>query len=73
MRPIFRIGSKMDGQRLVVSLTTLDFEPTEDATKLIVTAQMVSFVGSDMTHGYESGNKSALENLSRHLSNMSPA
>jgi uncharacterized protein YndB with AHSA1/START domain len=63
----------MDGQRLAVSLTTLDFEPAEDATKLTVTVQMVSFVGPGMIHGYESGNKSALENLSQHLSNMPPA
>ena len=63
----------MDGQRLAVSLTTLDFEPTKDATNLTVTVQLVSFVGSGMIHGYESGNKSALENLSKHLSKMTPA
>ena len=63
----------MDGQPLAVALTTLDFEPTEDITKLTVTVQMVSFVGPGMIHGYESGNKSALENLSQHLSNMPPA
>jgi hypothetical protein len=55
----------VDGQRLAVSLPTLDFEPTEDATNLKVTVQMVSFAGPGMIHGYESGNKSALENLSR--------
>jgi uncharacterized protein YndB with AHSA1/START domain len=60
----------MDCQRLAVSLTTLDFEPAEDSTNLKVTVQMVSFVGPDMIHGYESGNRSALENLSRHLSEM---
>jgi uncharacterized protein YndB with AHSA1/START domain len=38
----------MDGQRLAISLTTLDFEPTEDATNLTVTVQMVSFVGPGM-------------------------
>jgi len=63
----------MDGQRLAVALTTLEFEPAEDATTLTVTVQMVSFAGPDMIHGYESGNKSALENLSQHLSNMPPA
>jgi hypothetical protein len=31
---------------------------------------MASFAGRDMIHGYESGNKSALENLSIHLSDM---
>jgi uncharacterized protein YndB with AHSA1/START domain len=63
----------MDGQRLAVALTTLDFEPTEDGTNLTITVQMVSFVGPDMIQGYESGNKSALKNFSLHLSNMPPA
>ncbi len=58
------------GQRLAVALTTLYFEPTEDGTNLTVTIQMVSFVGPDVIRGYESGNKSALKNLSLHLSNI---
>jgi uncharacterized protein YndB with AHSA1/START domain len=63
----------VDGQRLAVALTTLDFEPTEHGTNLTVTIQMVSFVGTDMIQSYESGNQSALKNLSRHLSNVSSA
>jgi uncharacterized protein YndB with AHSA1/START domain len=63
----------VDSQRLAVALTTLDFEPTEDGTNLTVTIQMVSFVGPDMIHGYESGNKSALKNLFLHLSNITSA
>jgi uncharacterized protein YndB with AHSA1/START domain len=59
----------VDGQRLAVALTTLDFEPTEHGTTLTVTVQPVSFVGPDMIHSYESCNKSALKNLSGHLSN----
>jgi uncharacterized protein YndB with AHSA1/START domain len=62
-----------DGRRLAVALTTLDFAPTEDGTTLTVTIQMVSFVGPDMVHSYESGNKSALKNLSLHLSNIRSA
>ena len=58
----------MDGQRLAVSLTTLEFEPTEHTTNLTVTVQIVSFVGAGMIHGSESGYKSAWENLSQHLS-----
>jgi uncharacterized protein YndB with AHSA1/START domain len=58
----------VDGQRLAISLNTLDFEPAGEGTKLKVTVQMVSFVGAGMIEGYESGNKSALENLGRHLS-----
>jgi uncharacterized protein YndB with AHSA1/START domain len=60
----------VDGQRLAVALTTLDFEPTEHGTNLTVTVQLVSFLGPDMIHSYESGNKSALRNLSGHLSNI---
>jgi uncharacterized protein YndB with AHSA1/START domain len=56
-----------DGQRLAVSLNTLDFEATSAGTRLKVTVQMVSLVGASMVEAYESGNKSALENLSRHL------
>jgi uncharacterized protein YndB with AHSA1/START domain len=56
------------GQRLAVALTTLDFEPSGDGTNLRVTIQMVSMAGPGMIAGYEAGNKSALENLSRHLS-----
>jgi uncharacterized protein YndB with AHSA1/START domain len=60
----------VDGQRLAVALTTLDFEPAQDGSNLTITVQMVSFVGADMIDGYESGNKSALENLSLHLSKI---
>ncbi len=59
----------MNGQCLAVSLMTLDLEPAEGATNLTVTVQVVSFAGPGMIHGYETGNESALENLSRHLSN----
>jgi uncharacterized protein YndB with AHSA1/START domain len=63
----------VDGQCLAVSLTTLDFEPAKDATKLTVTVQIVSFVGPGMIHGSESGYKGALDNLARHLSDMPSA
>jgi uncharacterized protein YndB with AHSA1/START domain len=63
----------MDGQCLAVALSTLDFEPTDDGTKLTVTLQIVSFVGPDIIHGYESCNKSALTNLAQHLNRVSAA
>ena len=59
-----------DGQRLAVALTTLEFEPSGEGTDLRVTVQIVSFVGQGMIEGYEAGNKSALENLSRHLNSL---
>ena len=61
---------KIDGQSLAVALTTLDFQRTEHGTHLTVTIQVVSFVGAEMIHGYESGNRSALKNLAQHLSNV---
>jgi uncharacterized protein YndB with AHSA1/START domain len=61
---------EMGGRRLAVALTTLTFEPAADGTRLTVTLQIVSFVGSDMIRGYESGNKSALRNLSVHLNSL---
>ena len=57
----------VDSQRLAVALTTFDFEPRDGGTNLTVTVQVVSFGGPDMIHGYESGNKSALKNLSQYL------
>jgi uncharacterized protein YndB with AHSA1/START domain len=62
-----------DGQQIAVALTTLDFQSIEQGTNLIVTVQVVSFVGPDMICGYESGNKSALKNLAQHLSNVPAA
>jgi uncharacterized protein YndB with AHSA1/START domain len=55
------------GQRLAVSLTTLDFEAVGGETNLTLTVQLVSLAGPGMIEGYESGNRSALENLSTHL------
>ncbi len=63
----------LDGRRLAVALTTLDFEPTKDGTLLTVTIQVVSFVGPDMIHSYESGNQSALNNLALHLRDIREA
>jgi uncharacterized protein YndB with AHSA1/START domain len=55
------------GKRLAVSLSTLDLEPTGAGVTLRLTVQIVSLVGPDMIEAFESGNKSALENLARHL------
>jgi uncharacterized protein YndB with AHSA1/START domain len=63
---------EMGGHRLAVALTTLDFDPTADGTSLTVTVQIVSFVGPEMIHEYESGNRSALNNLASHLGTMVP-
>lgn len=53
--------------RLAVALNTLEFVPTEKGSNLEVTIQIASFVGPEMIKGYESGNRSALEGLARHL------
>jgi uncharacterized protein YndB with AHSA1/START domain len=54
-------------QRLAVALTTLEFLPTASGTNLKITIQLVSFVGPGIDQGYESGNRSALDNLANHL------
>lgn len=58
----------VDGQRLAVSLNTLEFEAAGKSTNLKLTVQVVSLAGAGVIEGYESGNKSALDNLERHLS-----
>lgn len=59
-----------DGKRVAVALNTLEFEPVGEGTVLKVTVQIVSFVGIGMVKGYESGNRDALEGLSRHLASL---
>jgi len=58
-------------QRLAIALTTLEFESIDTGTYLKMTVQLISFVGPGMVAGYENGNRSALENLVRHLSRLS--
>jgi uncharacterized protein YndB with AHSA1/START domain len=53
--------------RLAVALNTLEFEPTAEGAKLTLTAQIASFAGPEVVKGYESGNRDAMEGLSRHL------
>jgi uncharacterized protein YndB with AHSA1/START domain len=53
--------------QLAVALNSLEFEPTAEGSSLRLTVQIVSFVGPEVFAGYESGNRSALEGLSRHL------
>ncbi len=59
------------GKRLAVALTTLEFDAKDGGTSLSLTVQLVSFGGPGVIHGYESGNKSALENLSEYLDRSS--
>jgi uncharacterized protein YndB with AHSA1/START domain len=53
--------------RLAVALNTLDFQANGECTTLKITVQLISFIGTGMVEGYESGNRGALEGLSRHL------
>ncbi len=57
-----------DGRCLAVSLNTLEFEAKGEGTNLKLTVQIISLAGTGMIAGYESGNKSALDNLADHLS-----
>jgi uncharacterized protein YndB with AHSA1/START domain len=56
-----------DGRRIAVSLTTLDLEDSGAGVKLKLTVQIASLAGTGMFKEFESGYKSALENLDRHL------
>ena len=53
--------------RLAVALNSLEFERSAEGANLKVTVQIISFIGPGMVEGYESGNRDALEGLSRHL------
>jgi uncharacterized protein YndB with AHSA1/START domain len=61
-RDLFRCGPKDDPKFRGETLY-----PGE-STSLKLTVQMVSLVGAGMIEAHESGNKSALEKLARHLS-----
>jgi uncharacterized protein YndB with AHSA1/START domain len=49
------------------ALTSLELIPTLQGTKLIMTAQIASFTGSDMSRGYKQGWTSVLKNLDEFL------
>jgi hypothetical protein len=54
-------------KRLAAALNSLEFPETHEGTTFRVAIQLVSFVGPGIVGGYESGNRSALEGLARHL------
>lgn len=51
------------GERLAVSLVTWDLRPVPQGTRLVVTDQLVSFVGAEMIEGSRLGMTAALDNL----------
>lgn len=53
----------IDGNRLCVSLTTLELTPEGKETKLKNTTQLVSFIGQDMVNGFTTGTNASLDNL----------
>jgi uncharacterized protein YndB with AHSA1/START domain len=59
-----------DSQHLAVSLNTLELEEVAGGTKLRLTVQIASSIGESMVKGFESGNRSALEGLAKHLAGM---
>ncbi len=56
-----------DGQRLSVSLTTVEFLPAGRETRLKTTVQLASFVGAEMVKGNEVGYNASLDNLVRYF------
>ena len=57
----------MDGKRLCVSLTTLEFAANGKTTRVTNTTQLASFIGDDMIRGHETGTNASLDNLVRHF------
>jgi len=61
----------VDGKCLCASLTTLEFAPDGDRTKLTHTTQLASFIGEDMVRGHTQGTNASLDNLVQYF--CSPA
>jgi uncharacterized protein YndB with AHSA1/START domain len=59
---------EMNGTRLCASLTTVEFSPEDEKTKLKSTTQLASFIGEDMVKGHKSGTNASLNNLARYFS-----
>lgn len=57
----------VDGRRLCVSLTTLEFAADGETTRLTNTTQLASFIGDDMVRGHEAGTNASLDNLVGHF------
>jgi uncharacterized protein YndB with AHSA1/START domain len=57
----------VNGNRLCVSLTTLELAPDGNGTNLKNTTQLVSFIGQDMVNGFATGTNAALDNLVAHF------
>jgi uncharacterized protein YndB with AHSA1/START domain len=57
----------VNGNRLCVSLTTIELTPDGKETKLKNTTQLVSFIGQDMVNGFTTGTNAALDNLVAHF------
>jgi uncharacterized protein YndB with AHSA1/START domain len=57
----------MDGRRLCVSLTTLEFTPDGQKTKLKNTTQLSAFIGQDMVIGHTMGPNASLDNVARYF------
>lgn len=58
---------EMEGKRLCVSLTTLEFAANGGTTRVTTTTQLASFIGDDMIRGHETGTNASLDNLVRHF------
>ncbi|MBG0792432.1 SRPBCC family protein [Methylocystis sp. H62] len=56
-----------DAKPLAVNITTTEFVPDGHATKVKVTAQVISFVGDDMIKNTEAGHAGSLANMARYL------
>ena len=60
----------LDGQRISVSLATIEFKPAGKGTKLIFTEQGAFLDGYDNVAGREHGTRELLDSLGRELERL---
>jgi uncharacterized protein YndB with AHSA1/START domain len=66
-RIVYTYDMHLDQQRISVSLATVEFEPSGDGTRLILTEQGVYLDGADAPAAREQGTRSLLDSLDAEL------
>ena len=66
-RIVYSYDMDLDGDRISVSLTTIEFKPEGAGTHLVFTEQGAYLDGWDKPDGREQGTRDLLDNLERYL------
>ena len=66
-RIVYSYEMLLDGQRMSVSLSSLEFEPDGDGTKLTLTEQGVYFTSEDDVEGRKEGTEGLLDALKAYV------